>query len=284
VQANGIENSRAGTLTARVFTIAKYHELLRQLGLDTIEGVKKFQGQMVKDRGGRRDIQKIILPSVSDAAAVLFLKRNWQPHKKDGLRSLLTRGEVWSMSRVEWENSLALQRGGIGVAEPVACGEECSPLWEKFSFILTESAHGEMTLHDFIQTSRSRHERRRVLDALAVWVRKFHDADFASPDLFTRHIFLEFGKAPKFCLIDMARLDREQIISPKLRARDLAALNISAPLRFVSARERLRFLKIYGGDRPLRRAILKRTEYLLSRKKFRDFSKPNSETDETLSQ
>jgi tRNA A-37 threonylcarbamoyl transferase component Bud32 len=267
-----------------LFTIAKYHDLLRQLGLDTIEGVKSFKGKMLKRRGGRRDIQQIVLPNKNGAEIILFLKRNWQPHKKDGLHSLVTRGEVWSQCRVEWENSLALQRGGIAVAEPVACGDECSALWEKFSFILTEAARGEMTLHDFIQISRDRHERRRVLDALAVWVRKFHDAGFASPDLFTRHIFLELGKAPKFCLIDMARLDREQTISPKLRARDLAALNISAPLRFVSAGERLRFLKIYGGDRQLGQSILKRTEYLVSRKKFRDFSKPDSESDQTLSQ
>ncbi|HEY0550958.1 MAG TPA: lipopolysaccharide kinase InaA family protein [Verrucomicrobiae bacterium] len=255
-----------------MFTIAKYHDLLRQLGLDTIEGVKSFKGKMLKRRGGRRDIQQIVLPNKTGAEIVLFLKRNWQPHKKDGIHSLVTRGEVWSQCRVEWENSLALQRAGIAVAEPVACGDECSPLWEKFSFILTEAARGEMTLHDFIQKPLYCGERRRVFDALARWTRQFHDAGFASPDLFSRHIFLERGAAPKFCLIDMARLDQEKNISEKLRARDLAALNISAPLRFVSAPERWRFMKTYGG-RQLLGPILKRSAYLLRRKKFRDFVK-----------
>ena len=262
-----------------MFTIAKYHDLLRQLGLDTIEGVKKFQGKMVKDRGGRRDIQQVILPGRNGAKTVLFLKRNWQPHKKDGLKSLLTRGEVWSLSRVEWENSLALQRGGITVAEPIACGDECSVLWEKFSFILTEAARGEMTLHDFIQTCRDQQMRHRVFDALAAWVRRFHDAGFASPDLFTRHIFLERAEAPRFCVIDMARLDHRQTLPANLRARDLAALNVTSPLRFVSTRERLRFLATYGGDWQLRRSIVKRTEYLLGRKKFRDFARRESESE-----
>ncbi len=269
---NGIENSCAGTLTHGVFAIAKYHELLRQLDLDTIEGVKKFRGTMVKRRGGRRDIQRVILPGTNGAGPVLFLKRNWQPHKKDGLKSLLTRGEVWSQCRTEWENSLALQRGGIAVAEPIACGDECSPFWESFSFILTGSARGDMTLHEFMQVCRDQRERRSVFDALANWVREIHDAGFASPDLFTRHIFVERAATPKFCLIDMARLDRGQIPPPKIRARDLAALNVTSPLRFVSERERLRFLQIYGGNQQLRDSIIKRSKYLLARKKFRDFS------------
>jgi hypothetical protein len=266
-----------------LFTIAKYHDLLRQLGLDTIEGVKNFKGKMVKRRSGKRDIQQITLPNNHGPGIVLYLKRNWQPHKKDGLHSLVTRGEVWSQCRVEWENSLALQRNSIAIAEPVACGDECSPFWEKFSFILTEAAHGEMTLYDFIQTCPDSHERRRVLEALALWVRKFHDAGFASPDLFSRHIFLERGQAPKFCLIDMARLDQKEYIPSKLRARDLAALNISAPMRFLAARARLQFLKIYGGDDELQRAIVKRTAYLLARKKFRDFARQDAESDDTRS-
>ncbi len=265
-------------------TIAKYHDLLRQLGLDTIEGVKKFQGKMVKDRGGRRDIQKVILPHGNGSDTVLFLKRNWQPHKKDGLKSLLTRGEVWSQSRIEWENILALQRGGIAVAEPVACGEECSPLWENFSFILTNAARGEVTLHEFIRTCRDNRERRRVFDALAKWVREIHDAGFASPDLFTRHIFLERGDAPRFCLIDMARLDRKRTSTSKARARDLAALNVTSPLRFVSTHERLQFLKSYHGDRQLRNSIFKKTRYLLKRKKFADFARARSVNSQTLPQ
>src|SRR5688572_28279417 len=101
-----------------------------------MDGVKKFKGELIKDHKGQRDIQRVTAPD----GRVLFLKRNWRPYKKDGLASLMARGQVWSQSRVEWENSLALQRAGIAVAELVACGEECGLLWEHFSFILTASA------------------------------------------------------------------------------------------------------------------------------------------------
>jgi tRNA A-37 threonylcarbamoyl transferase component Bud32 len=145
-------------------------------------------------------------------------------------------------------------------------------LWENFSFILTASARGETTVDEFLRTCTAAVERRKVFDALAREIRKMHDAGLASPDLFARHIFLERGAVPKFCLIDMARLDRRKRLSDELRARDLAALNVTAPLRFVSTRERLRFLKIYGGDKCLLNLILERTRHLLTRKKFADFS------------
>ena len=269
---NGIENYPADKFTRRVFVIAKHHELLRQLGLDTMEGVKKFKGELIKNHKGRRDIQRVSGNSADSGGVTFYLKRNWQPYKKDGLKSLFTRGEVWSQSRTEWENSLALQRAGISVAEPVAFGEECGLFWEKSSFVLTASARGEITLDEFLRTEKQTAERQRVFDALAREVRKMHDAGLASPDLFTRHIFLQRGAEPKFCLIDMARLDRRRKLSACLRARDLAALNATSPLRFVNTRERLRFLEVYGGNRQLRRLSVARTKHLLTRKKFADFA------------
>jgi hypothetical protein len=251
-----------------VLVIARHHDLLQQLGLHTIEGVKRFQGELVKNHKGRRDILRVR----TSAGPLLYLKRNWRPYRKDGVHSLLTRGRVWSQSRTEWENSLALKRAGIHVAEPVAMGEQCGPLWEKFSFVLTANAVGEVTLDQFLRGSHSPPERRRVLDALADWVKKFHDSGFASPDLFTRHIFVSFGPPPQFCLIDMARLDQKERIPDDLRARDLAALHVTAPLRFLSNRERLRFLSRYGAGRDLMRRIERRAKYLLRRRKFRDFS------------
>jgi tRNA A-37 threonylcarbamoyl transferase component Bud32 len=255
-----------------VLVIAKHEEALRALGLHTLDGVKTFRGDLIKNHKGRRDIQRLKVEA-QNQSLVLFLKRNWRPYKKDGLHSLLTRGVVWSLSRIEWENSLTLQRAGIDVAEPVAFGEECGPLWEKFSFILTATARGEMTVEEFLQARSEPAERQRVFDALARFVRKMHDAGLASPDLFTRHLFLSRGNDPQFCLIDMARLDRKKKLSPTLRARDLAALHVTAPMRFLTTPERLRFLEIYGGME-LRPRIEARAQHLLQRKKFSDFSLP----------
>lgn len=254
-----------------MFVIAKLHHVLRQLGLDSMEGVKAFRGELIKNHKGQRDIQRIVA-DVNGTQLTFYLKRNWRPYRKDGLKSLFTRGEVWSQSRTEWENSLALQRAGIRVAEPIAYGEECGPLWENFSFILTAAAQGDLTFDEFIRTSRDAGERAVVLRHVAAEVRRMHDAGLATPDLFARHIFIERGTEPRLCLIDMARLDRRKRLSDKFRARDLAALNITMPLRFVSDAERKAFFTSYGIDDVTGRLMSERMKHLLTRRKFVDYS------------
>ena len=253
--------------------IARHQALLAKLGLSTLAGVKAFRGDLVKDHKGRRDIFRLQTSTDDGRTLVLFLKRSWKPYKKDGLASLLRRGRVWSISRREWENSKLLAAAGLKTAGLVAYGEDCGALWEKFSFILTEAADGAQTVEQFLRDCRDRGHRRRVFDALARDIRKMHDAGLASPDLFTRHLFVDDGAVPQFCLIDMARLDRGQPLPARLRARDLAALNITAPLRFVTARERIRFLRVYAGrtDKPLAGRIRRRVQHLLQRRKFRRF-------------
>ena len=253
--------------------IAKHQALLDKLGLSTLAGAKAFKGDLVKDHKGRRDIFRIRTNAGDGRDLVLFLKRNWNPYKKDGIASLIRRGRVWSLSRQEWENSKRLAAAGLKSAELVAYGEECGPLWERFSFILTEAA-GAQTVEQFLRECHDHLQRRRVFDALARTIRKMHDAGLATPDLFTRHLFVdEHAEPPQFCFIDMTRLNQGLSLSARLRARDLAALNITAPLRHVSVRERVRFLRVYAGrlDKPLARRIRRRVEYLLQRRKFRRF-------------
>ena len=153
-----------------------------------------------------------------------------------------------------------------------AIGDFAPFLWEHFSFLITEAAEGSQTLESFQEQCRDGAIRRRVFSALAREVRRLHDAGYASPDLFTRHAFIDAGsKPPTFCWIDMARLDRERPLSAAKRARDLAALNITAPQRSTSTRERLRFLRDYCGDtdRGLLDRIDRRMQHLLKRGKFR---------------
>jgi len=257
-----------------VVVIARHERLLEQLGLASLERVKAFRGELVKDHKGRRDIFRIQATDSGGRELVLFLKRSWKPYRKDGLTSLLQRGRVWSISRREWENSKALQAAGITTAGLVACGEDCGPLWERFSFIVTESATGEQTVQQFLRDCRDRTSRRRVFDALACLVRKMHHSGLATPDLFTRHVFVKVeAEPPQFCFIDMARLDSGRAVTPRVRARDLAALNVTAPLRYVSPRERVRFLRVYAGgkDKVLFRAVRRRMEQLLPRGRFKDF-------------
>jgi hypothetical protein len=253
--------------------------LLRRLGLDSLAGVKAFRGMQVKDHHGRRDVLRLVVEEETGRQRTWFLKRTWRPYLKDGLASLLRRGSVWSASRCEAAHAQALERAGFHVPRCVAWGEEVGLWRERFSFLLTEAAPG-VPLSQFLAQCRDRARRRRVLDALAGEIRRFHDAGLATPDLFTRHIFVEESgeRPPRFWFLDVARLDRCARTSARRRARDLAALNVTAPLGQVSARERVRFLKVYAGrlDRGLAREIARRMQHLLRRRRFQDFFRNNA--------
>lgn len=253
--------------------------LLRRLGLDSIAGVKAFRGQQLKDHHGRRDVLRIEVTNGAGQRRLWFLKRTWRPYLKDGLASLLRHGAVWSISRAEREHARALERAGFHAPRCVAWGEEVGLFRERFSFLITEAAPG-MALSQFLEQCRDSARRRRVFDALARELRRFHDAGLATPDLFSRHVFVEetAGGAPRFWFIDTARLDRCAAVSLRRRARDLAALNVTAPLAWVTPRERVRFLKIYAGklDRALVRRIARRMAHLLRQRRFQAFFR-NSE-------
>jgi tRNA A-37 threonylcarbamoyl transferase component Bud32 len=257
--------------------LARHQTILQRLRLATLDQVRVFQGETIKAHGkGRRDILRIQTYDETGAPLVLYLKRTWRAYTKDGLRTLLRHGRVHSISWQEWENSLSLHQAGLKTAPLVAYGEDCGWLRERFSFLITESVEGEGTLEQFLQECHHPEHRHRVLDALARSIRKMHEAGLAMPDLFTRHIFLDLpGDQPVFYFIDMARLDRRAGGSVSGRVRDLAALNVTAPLRHVSMRERLRFLRIYYGriDRKLVAGISARMKRLLRRRKYAGFYK-----------
>lgn len=264
--------------------LARHQSVLQRLGLAALDQVRVFQGETIKVHGeGRRDILRIQTHDETGAPLVLYLKRTWRAYTKDGLRTLLRHGRAHSVSWQEWENSLSLQRAGLKTAPLVAYGEDCGWFRERFSFLITESVEGKGTLEQFLHECHDLEHRRRVLDALARNIRRMHEAGLAMPDLFTRHIFLELtGDQPAFHFIDVARLDRRAGGSVSGRVRDLAALNVTAPLRHVSMRERLRFLRIYDGwiDRKLVAGISARMKHLLRRRKYAGFYKrPDHDSD-----
>ena len=263
------------TSSPAMVLLARHQSVLQRLGLSTLEQVQAFQGEIIKAHGeGRRDILRIETSDETGAPLALYLKRTWRAYKKDGLRTLLRHGRVWSISRQEWDNSLRMQQAGLRTAPLVAFGQDCGWLCERFSFIITESVESDGTLEHFLKECCDPVRRRLVLDALARNVRQMHEAGLSMPDLFTRHIFIEeTGDQPVFHFIDVARLDRGKGVDWSRRVRDLAALNITAPLCCVSTRERLRFLQIYDGqiDRKLVHGISARMAHLLLRRKYAGF-------------
>ncbi len=256
--------------------IESHADVLSQLGLNSLESMAGYRGDQLKDHGGWRDVLRIQARDDTGQPVTLFIKRIWKSRLKDGLKSLIRRGRVWSNARVEFENYRTLRAAGIDTAPPVAFGEDCGLFRERFSCIITEAAGG-IDLDDWLTAHPNPAERRPLLDALGRWVRRMHDAGLAFPDLFGRHVFIT-GDAPdfRFALIDVTRLDRRGTLSLYLRARDLAALNTSIPLAMAGMRDRMAFFRAYKHpDRlALKRAILRRVRQLLRREKYQNFATP----------
>ncbi len=254
----------------------RYLPLLEQLGLVGMDQIKSACGHLVKDQRGKRDVIRLLA-----GGCTFYLKRVWKPKFKHGVEALLTQGRVRSQCGIEWDNLKLLRRHRFRTPELVAYGEEIIRLRERFSFILTRAAPGDMDLRDFVEQERDPRRRRAVLTALAKKVRRFHNAGFATPDLFARHLFIEWqGDQPYFTMIDLQRLDRRRRIGDRLRARDLAALNSSLPNHLVTPAERVRFLELYRGqrDRTFFRRVRRRMEHLLVRNKRLNFYTPAPRT------
>lgn len=247
----------------------RYLPLLAEMGLIDLASVQTLRGSLVKDQRGKRDVLQLSL-----RGQTFFLKRIWRTKPVQTLETLVKHRRVRSLAGIEWDNLVQLSRHRIRVAEPIAFGERIYRLREEFSFILTRAAPGEMDLHDFVESETDPIRRRRVLDELAGMVRRLHDAGFATPDLFARHLFLNWrGGRPLFTLIDMARVDRVRQVSRAMRARDIAGLNSSLPHHLVSPSDRMRFLHRYcgGRDRSMAAAVRRRMEHLLRRNKRLNF-------------
>ena len=87
-------------------------------------GVKAWSGGLIKNQRDRRDVSRIEVTDSDGVVRVFYLKRTWQPYRKDGLSSLFRHGRVVSSSRREWNNYMALRRVGIGTPDLIAYGEE----------------------------------------------------------------------------------------------------------------------------------------------------------------
>jgi hypothetical protein len=151
---------------------------------------------------------------------------------------------------------------GVNVPWMVAWGEHLGVLFEKRSFVIIEKVPDgeslERRLPDFFNgpaTSENLKMRRRFIEQLAMFVRKFHDTGFCHRDLYLCHIFSTVNG--RFCLIDLARAFRPVCFRNRYLVKDLAQLHYSAPAKYFSGTDRLRFLRAYLGRDKLDRNLVR---------------------------
>ena len=145
---------------------------------------------------------------------------------------------------------------GIGVPKVVSYGEQWSTLFEKRSFIITEKIPNAKSIERqlpecFVNptTKDNLQRRREFISRLAGFIKRFHETGYRHRDLYFSHIF--YDDTGRFFLIDLARAFKPAVLEQRFRIKDLAQIYYSAPGRYFSRTDRMRFYIGYIGRRKL---------------------------------
>jgi len=156
-----------------------------------------------------------------------------------------------SPARRCWTQSAALERAGFRVAPALAIAETRRLGLATDSYFVTATVPGAMPAGRFWR-ERGRGlpvaERRRLLEALARELRRFHDAGFYSRDANADNFLLRAsdGGPPEFFFLDLENVRRVGRVSRRRRVKNI--VQVLGPVRGeVARRDRLRFVRAYGG-------------------------------------
>lgn len=237
-----------------------YRAALGQLGLTSVEAVFSFDAAKNLDKKNlarfRSRLQFDIKPPGLPQPTTVFLKRYDSPPVLEQLKNWLSARGRKSCACLEFTAANELAVAGIGVPKAVSYGEQWGVLFEQRSFLLTERIPDaeslERKLPDCFKrttTSENLRLRRDFIARLASFIKRFHETDYRHRDLYFAHIFCD--DAGRFSLIDLARAFKPAVLGRRFRMKDLAQVYYSAPGRYFSKTDRLRFYVGYAGRHKL---------------------------------
>jgi heptosyltransferase-2 len=256
-----------------LFLDPDYESSLAKLGLTSIDGIFTFESAMHlrKDNLARfrsRAQFEIDTPGSSQPTTV-FLKRYDKPPIGIQLKNWLCAHTKTSCGLLEFTTASRLRAFGIKTPKTICYGEQWAGLLEKRSFIITEKIRDaeslERRLPDHFAeeaTSKNLQLRRAFIAQLADFVKKFHETGYRHRDLYFAHIF--HADDGTFYLIDLARAFKPLVLGRRFQIKDIAQLHYSAPGRYFSNTDRMRFYLRYSG-----REMLSREDKLFIRKVVR---------------
>ncbi|MBT3201957.1 MAG: hypothetical protein HN350_18810 [Phycisphaerales bacterium] len=215
-------------------------ELLREAGLDTLDGALAYGGgeDLVKPGLGTRRRTRVELTDANGAARVVYLKRYGPERWSDRWKRLLTYGRC-SPASVEHDNIRAAQRCGVSTMDALAFGHEMGlgGLFGVKSFLVVSSVPGDALERcgcDFLARHVDDGGAKRLTDELAGQVAALHAGGFVHRDLYAAHVFLhETDDGFVLNLIDMARVFAPRWRLFRWRVKDLAQLKYSMPADWV---------------------------------------------------
>lgn len=209
-----------------------------------------------------RSTGRWVLPA--DPSLQVYLKRHYQLPLRTRLLAWLFPFARWSPGWGELQSLRWAATQGIPVPEPLAAGERTGPGLSLQSFLVVRELTGCLPLHeaiplaaDVLPPDRFANWKRQLVRELVRLVRRLHSRHRFHRDLYLCHFFVprssvEAGSVPQgsVFLIDFHRLCYSPLLGVRWLVKDLAELLYSSQLPGVTARDRLRFFRLYRNQRP----------------------------------
>ncbi len=200
---------------------------------------------------------------------VVYLKRHYRLPWRHGLLALLWPNRGWSPALQEWEHLEWARKEGLPVPRAAAGGEFIGPWGRLQSFLAVEELTGMVGLHEAVPLAARRlgeqaflHWKRGLIAEMASLATALHRRRWFHKDFYLCHFYVPeedtFGVPAEWKgrvrLIDLHRLGHHPRTWLWWRAKDIAQLLYSSDVPGVTARDRLRFWRLYLAADPLGRA------------------------------
>jgi hypothetical protein len=239
---------------------AAFEKAFRQMGLTSIDAIFAFEGGRNLSKANLAEHRSRVRFEIANPRTALFLKRYDNVPALAQIKNWLGHRRTASTMFYDLDAAQKLADAGINTPGPVCYGSEWGLFFEKRSFIVTKQIPGEslertlppcfnkLTTNEHKLTLITLKERRRFIKSLAEFARKFHNTGYRHRDFYFAHIFHHNGD---FYLIDLQRAFKPLLSSERFRIKDIAQLSYSAPKKYFSRTDRLRFYLAYRDKKRL---------------------------------
>ncbi len=233
------------------FLDADYADAFKKLGLNSIDDIFLFTDGQDLAKKNLASFRSRLRFQTDSPKNVLFLKRYNKPPIILQIKNWLAQKSLVSFGKIDFEVSNNLLNLGINAAKVIAFGEQKSLLFEKRSFCITEQIPAADSIERKLppcftkQERESRTQRKKFINELALFIKKFHATGLCHRDLYFSHIF--YDDKGRFYLIDLSRVFKPSLLGEYFRIKDIAQLCYSAPAKYFSNTDKLRFYLTYAG-------------------------------------
>jgi len=233
-----------------------YKAAFSKLGLTSIDDVFSFQAGRNLAKNNLAKYRSRVQFEINAPAVTVYLKRYDRPPISVQLKNWITSRRRISCGLIGFKSASELTAVGIHTPKTLFYGEQWGTFFEKRSFIITEKIPNaeslERRLPGFfsgLTTVENIKLRRDFIAQLAVFVKKFHETGYCHRDLYLSHIF--HSDSGDFYLIDLARAFKPGVRRRRFLIKDIAQVYYSAPAKYFSKTDRLRFYITYAGRQKL---------------------------------